>query len=250
MKYSVAALSIVAVALSACGGGGGSSPTMNPVTPTSAQGLWNGTTSSGRSIAGLVLDDGTYWFIYTAVGNNAVIAGAVQGHGTSSNGAFTSSDGIDFNLEGLGSNGFSLSGTYTDKSTLGGTQTYTTGGSGTFTTTYSTDYELAPCLATVAGTYSGTAATLGGTELTTVTISSTGAISGSSASGCAYSGTASTRAKGNVYDVSVTFNGGVCSNGTTTVTGAAYYVLTSKRLISAALNTGRTNGFLFEGTKP
>jgi hypothetical protein len=38
------------------------------------------------SLAGLVLDDGTYWILYSAPGDSAVIAGAIQGNGTSSNG--------------------------------------------------------------------------------------------------------------------------------------------------------------------
>lgn len=169
---------------------------------------------------------------------------------SSSNGNFNSSNGIDFNLEGLGINNFSLSGTYTKKSTLGGTLAYTGGTTNTLTSTYNTDYDLASSLATIAGTYSGTAATLGGVEAATVTVTSSGAISGSSADGCSFTGTAATRAKGNTYAVSVTFGGGVCSNGSGTVSGVAHYDATSKQLISAALNTDRTNGFLFEGTKP
>jgi hypothetical protein len=250
-NYSKEMLGLVAIslALSACGGGSGSAP-VAPASLGTAEGLYNGTTGTNRTIAGLVLDDGNYWFIYTAVGNSAVIAGAVQGTGTSSTGNFTSSNGIDFNLEGLGVNDFSFAGTYTQKSQIGGTITYVGGSTGTLTGTYSTDYGLTPSLATLAGTYSGSAATAGGVEQATVTIMSSGAISGVSASGCSYTGTASVRPKGNVYNVAVTFGGGVCSNGTGTVNGVAYYVAAQNGLVSAALNSGRTNGFLFEGVKP
>jgi hypothetical protein len=242
-------LLVVAFAVSACGGGGGSTPTA-PTPAGTAEGLWNGTTSSGRTATGLFLDDGTYWVVYSSVGNSAVIAGAAQGNGTSSNGTFSSSNGIDFNLEGLGVNGFTLTGSYTAKSKLNGTITYASNTTYTFNATYNTDYDLTPSLATIAGTYTGSAATLGGVEFATVTISGTGAISGRSASGCTFTGTASTRAKGNVYNVSVTFGGGVCSNGTDTVTGVGYFDAKTKQIIAAALNSGRTNGFLAEATKP
>jgi hypothetical protein len=244
------AILAASVALASCGGGGSSSAPPPPDLGK-AEGLWNGTTGSGRSFSGLVLDDGTYWFLYTAVGNNTVLGGAVQGNGTSSSGKFTSSNGMDFNLEGLGINAFTLAGTYTAKSQLGGTLTYTPSGTNTFTSTYDTGYDMTPSLATIVGTYSGEAVTANsGPESASVTIASGGAITGTSAGGCSFMGTASPRAKGNVYDVSVTFNGGVCTNGTSTVTGVAYFIAAQKQLVSTALNSGRTNGFLFLGVKP
>jgi len=240
------------VALAACGGGGGSSGSAAPPPPDlgTAEGLWNGMTADGRSISGLVLDDGSYWFLYSAAGNTAVIGGAVQGIGTSSSGQFTSSNGLNFNLEGNGILGFTMSGTYTAQSQLGGTLTYSSG-TNTFTSTYDTDYELTPSLATVAGTYSGQAVTVNSAaEATTVMVASGGAITGTSAGGCSFTGTATPRASGNVYDIMVTFGGGVCDNGTNTVTGVAYYVAAQNELIGTALNGGRSNGFIFVGVKP
>src|SRR5258708_22127542 len=117
------AILAASVALVSCGGGGSSSGIAPPPPPPNlgtAEGLWNGTTGSGRSFAGLVLDNGTYWFLYTAVGNNAVLGGAIQGSGTSSSGKFTSSNGMDFNLEGLGINAFTLAGNHTTKKQNGG----------------------------------------------------------------------------------------------------------------------------------
>src|SRR3569832_1546317 len=67
-----------------------STPTLPPAA-TSAEGLWNGTTSTTRTVGGLVLNDGSYWVFYTAIGNPTVLAGLVQGTGTSNLGAFTSS---------------------------------------------------------------------------------------------------------------------------------------------------------------
>jgi hypothetical protein len=241
----------LSLAISACGGGGSSGSSGPPVDMSgTAEGLWNGTTGDGRTIAGLVLNDGSYWFIYTAVGNSAVIGGAVQGDGSSSSGKFSSSNGVDFNLEGLGVNDFSFSGTYTQKSQIDGTLTYTGGTTNTLSGMYDTDYDLTPSVAMIAGNYSGSAATAGGVEAATVSIAAGGAIVGTGVSGCSFTGMATVHPTGNVYDVTVTFGGGVCSNGTDTVTGVAYYVAAQNELVSAALNSGRTNGFLFEGVKP
>jgi hypothetical protein len=237
--------------LSACSGSSGSSSVATP-TPNleTAEGLWSGMTGTNRSVAGLVLDDGTFWFIYTAVGNNAVVAGAVQGQGTSSNGKYSAANGVDFNLEGLGLRTFKLSGTYAARSKFGGTLTYTGGSTDIFSSTYISDYDLTPSLATIAGTYSGTAASGAGLEAVTVSISGSGAITGMDAGGCRFAGTAALHSKGNVYDVSVTFGGGHCSNGTSVVTGVAYYDVAKHELVSAGLNSGRTNGYLFAGIKP
>jgi hypothetical protein len=243
------AIVLMAVVLVACGGGGSGGGSGGGGSSGTAEGLWLGTTDTGRTMTGLVLDDGTYWFIYTVVGNNAVIAGVAQGTGSSNQGAFKSSNGKDFNLEGLGILNFSLSGHYTQKSSLGGSNKYS-GSTTTFTAAYDPNYELMPSLASAAGSYSGSAATGGGTEFATLVVTSSGAISGVSAGGCSYTGTATPRTHGNVFNVSVTFAGGTCSNGTSTVTGVAYYDAILKQITAGALNSGRSNGFIFVGTKP
>lgn len=249
MKHILIVCLACVVSVSGCGGGGGDGG--SPAPATSAEGLWLGTTSNGRTIAGFVLDDDTYWVLYSLIGNSAVIAGAVQGNGTSQSGSFTSSNGKDFNLEGFGVNDVTVSASYVMKQSFNGTIRYTaTGDQVTFTSSYNSDYDLTPSLAVLAGTYSGSAATSGGTESATVTISVAGAISGSSASGCNFSGSASPRTHGNVYNVSVTFAGGTCANGTNTVTGVANFDAPTNQINSAALNSARTDGFIFVGTKP
>jgi len=243
---------LLAVSLSACSDGGGDNPASPPsASATSAEGLWNGTTNSGRSVAGLVLNDGTYWFLYTLIGNPSVVAGVVQGNSSSQNGLITSSNTKDFNLEGLGILNASINGSYVMKQSLNGTIVIANnGGQSTFTTTYDTDYDIVPNAAILAGTYTGSTATNGGVETVTVTVSAAGSISGSSLGGCAFTGSSAPRTSGNAYDVSVTFAGGVCSNGTNTVNGVAFFDAATKKLYSAALNSTRTNGFVFIGTKP
>lgn len=240
----------MAFSISACGSGGSDNNSSPPAPATSAEGLWNGTTNTNRSVAGLVLSDGTYWFLYSLVGNPNVIAGLVQGNGSSQTDSFTSSNTKDFNLEGPGLFDATIAGRYVMKQSLSGTVTYALGGQTTINSTYDADYDLIPDENLVVGTYTGSTATAGGTELVTVTLSSPSSITGSSAGGCNFTGSFAPRSSGNVYDVSFTFAGGVCSNGTSTVTGVAFFDAATKRLYSAALNGTRTNGFIYLGTKP
>ena len=247
---------LCAVVISACGSGGSeesganSSPSFSA---TSAEGLWNGTSGNGRTIAGLVLDDGTYWFLYSAINSPSLIAGVIQGTSSTQGSSFTSSNGKDFNLEGLGILDLTITGSYVTKHSLSGAMAILPslgGGGTTFTSLYNADYDVTPNASLLAGTYTGSTATVEGTELVTVTVSSPGSITGSSASGCSFSGSFSPRARGNAYDVSATFAGGVCSNGTSTVTGIAFFDAATKTLYSAALNSARTNGFIYRGAKP
>jgi hypothetical protein len=232
----------------ACGGGYGDRDfsSLPQPTATSAEGLWTGTTPTGRTVGGLVLDDGSYWVFYTARDNSNILAGLVQGTGTSHSGSFGSSNTRDFNLEGAGIRAVMMSGTYVPKKSFHGTIAYLNGDTGSFTNTYDADYESAPNMHLVAGTYAGLRAD---NHTVTVTVDSTGTLSGHSSDGCTFAGTLSPRAKGNVFNATVTFGGGACSNGTETVTGVAFYEAATQRLFSAGLNGMRTNGFIFIGTK-
>lgn len=252
---SIALLTASSLLLSACGGGGGDGGGdgggNNPPPTTTAEGLWVGTTSNGRTVAGVVLDNSQFWVIYTSVGNGAVIAGAVQGDGSYQGNSFTSSNGKDFNFEGAGVNGVDVNATFAQEQSLSGSITYD--GSPTeftFTSTYNPDYDLQPSLSTVAGTYAGSGYAGGGVEFTTVTIAAAGSITGVSSSGCAFTGSVTPHSKGNVYDVSITFGGGVCANGSNTVAGVGYYDAAMNRITSAGLNGTRTSGFIFVGDKP
>jgi hypothetical protein len=232
-----------------CGGGGGDSDPP-PVAATSAEGLYSGTTTSGRAVTGLVLDDGTYYVLYSPVGSSTAIAGVVQGTGTSNAGTFSSGNARDFNLEGLGVLAGTVSASYVAKQSFNGTVSYSAGGTTSFSSTYDANYEAVPSLAALAGTFAGQVASSAGNENATVTISSAGAISGSGASGCAVSGSVSPRTRGNAFNVSLTFGGAPCLFANQTLTGIAYFNATTKQLYAAAPNAGRTDGVLLVGVKP
>lgn len=236
---------ISALLMAGCGGGGGDSP---PAAATTAQGLWIGTTSTNRTITGLVLSDGTYYVLYSSVGNSSTIAGVVQGTGSSNAGTFSSTNAKDFNLEGLGVLSATVSASYSSKQSFNGTIAYS-GASTPFTSAYDANYETTPTLASLSGTFTGQVALSVGVQAATVTVSPSGAISGG-ASGCSISGTTTPRADGNAYNLSITFGSSPCFFANQTFTGIGYFNSTTKRLYAAAPNAARTDGVLFVGTKP
>ena len=232
----------------ACGGGYSEShvSSLSQPTPLSAEGCWTGTTSTGRAIAGLVLDDGSYWLFYSARDNPNVLAGLVQGTGTSHAGSFGTSNTRDFNLEGAGIRAATMRGNYVPKKSFHATIAYVIGDTESFSSTYDGDSESAPNLTQLAGNYSGLRLD---NSTVTVTVDSIGTLSGHSTDGCAFTGTLSPRGKGNVFHTSVTFGGGACHQGTEAVAGVTFYDAATHRLYSAALNSARTTSFLFLGTK-
>ncbi len=232
----------------ACGGGYSESNVASLPQPTaiSAEGRWRGTASTGRAVAGLVLEDGSYWLFHTARGNPTVLAGLVQGTGTSHSGSFGSSNTRDFNLESPGIRAATMRGTYVPNKSFHGTIAYVTGDTESFTGTYDGDSESAPNLTQVAGTYSGLRTD---NRTVTVTVDPAGTLSGHSTDGCFFAGTLSPWGKGNVFHTSVTFGGDTCRQGTEMLTGVAFYAAATQRLYIAALTNARTTSFLFLGTK-
>ena len=232
----------------ACGGGYSESNVASLPQPTaiSAEGRWTGTTSTGRTVAGLVLEDGSYWLFYKARGNPTVLAGLIQGTGTSHSGSFGSSNTRDFNVEGAGIRAATMNGRYVPNKSFEGTIAYVTGDTESFTSTYAEDSELTPNLNLVAGTYAGLRSDH---HTVTVTVESAGTLSGDSTDGCTVVGTLSPRAQGNVFHTSLTFEGGACRQGTETLTGVALYDVATHRLYGAGLNPARTSSFIFLGTK-
>ena len=251
-KFASLGTSIAAVLyLSGCGGGGSDSTpaeTNTAAAPT-AQGLWIGTTSTNRNVTGLVFADGSYYVLYSPVGNATAIAGVIQGGGSSSAGKFSSTDARDFNLEGLGVLPAAVSASFASKQSFNGSVSYAGGSSTAFTSAYDASYELTPSLATLAGTFTGQVTLSAGVQAATVTVSATGAISGGGG-GCSLSGTASPRNDGNAHNLSISFGASPCFFANQTLSGIGYFNSSTKRLYAVAPNAARTDGILFVGTKP
>jgi hypothetical protein len=82
----------------------------------------------------------------------------------------------------------------------------------------------------------------------TVTVEADGDLIALDQFGCLGLGTVTPRSDGNAYNVSVTFQGAPCGNGTSTVTGVAF-LNELGQLYTAGLNASRTNGFIFVGAR-
>ena len=111
-----------------------------PTARSPAEGFWLGSTSGGRTLVIVVLDDGNFAALYTPVGNIFSFAGAVQGGSTAVNGIFASTDGKDFSFAAHLVGAGSVNATFAPKGTMTGTIVTTTSNE-VFTVTYSPTYE-------------------------------------------------------------------------------------------------------------
>ncbi len=235
----IAALSMAA-SLVACGGGGDSGPPAPSVT-SSAEGFWTGTTSNGKQVAAVILENGETWGVYSSGG---VLAGAIYGN-ISSSGNTISGSGLDF-YNGTSHAG-TLSGNVAPKSSI----SFTSSSGVSFSGTYNNEYDQAASLANLAGTYYGYGLSANtSAQYIPVTIASNGAISAGD-SNCSATGTASPRASGkNVFDIHVSFNGSYCALGNgAVVNGIAYYEASSRTMLAMGLNGNKTDGFIYLGNK-
>jgi hypothetical protein len=215
----------------------------------SPAGLWKGSTSTGRTVNGLVFADGSYYILYSAVGNATLLGGVVQGTGSTSGTSFSSSNARDFNVEGYGVAAATVAGTVVTRSSFGGTVVYPSASTLVFNSSYSSQFELVPTLAAVAGNYTGQVAFSAGVQSIALNLSTTGVIS-STSNGCTLSGSATPRSDGNAYVLSLRFGPAPCFFSNQTLTGLAYYDAAAKRVYAAAPNAARTDGVVFLGVKP
>lgn len=240
----------VALALAACGGDDGHSATPEaPVNMTDVQGLYTGTTSNNEQIMSIVLDNGTFYVLYSTPGSSD-IAGMIEGNGIGSNGSFVSSDARDINFEGENVASTTVSASVLGKQSLNGSIAYqsNTAGNVTFATRYSADYEKTPDLPAIAGTYSALSAVGSTADDAVVSIQGTTlAVTGPLA--CAASGTIAPHAHGNVFDVSMIYLNGACALAGQVVTGIAYYDVVTGLITVTALTGDRSQGALIVGTR-
>lgn len=244
IRHNVITLTLLASALlTGCsGGGGGSAPVPAPV--TTAEGFWSGTASTGPKVALAILENGDTWGVYTS---NNLIVGALHGTTTSSGTTLTGS-GSDFNIPTRTVTPGTYSGTFASKSNVN----ITTSSGSNFTGTYDASYDTPASLTSLSGTFSGSGLT-GSTsaQSATVGISSLGVVS-SIGNGCSAAGTATPRPSNkNIFNVTITFTGTNCALGNGAVTtGIAYYDAANRQVLVMALNSAKTDGFIYVGVKP
>ncbi len=241
------------LALAGCGGGGGDSG--KPLPGPSAEGIYTGSLSGSTSSAfqGLVLENDEFWAMYgTQTASAFVVAGFVQGAGSSNAGSFSSSSTKDFAF--LPPLVATTSATYSAPAkTITGTLTYANttvrfNGGPVVGSLY--DYAAAPSLTTVAGAWPVNS--LAG-ERINLSIAGTGTVVGTSSLGCNLTGTVTPRPSGkNVFNVSLTFGAAPCFLAGQTATGIALaYPLAGGKtqLLVAVTNAARTAGTAIVGTR-
>jgi hypothetical protein len=218
-----AALLLSALTLAACGSGGGSGSggdsgggSGGGSTVNTAEGFWAGptgvvdnATQKNYTMAGSVLENGEYWFL---VDLNGTITGMVQGKGSSSNGTFTTSTGPT-----------RLNGQYVAKTSLQGT---VKDGAGVdvfaYNMAYDATYEQPPGFS-IAGTDWVGSLPLSTRAPFNITITPSGALTGTSTDDCRLDGTLVPRpGSKRIYNATLTVNGSVCTGGVATrFTGVA-----------------------------
>jgi len=222
LKRGISLALLVSGILAGCGGGGGGGGgSSTPAASSPLEGVYEGPSSSGKTIDALFLEDGSWWNMYGIPSGSALLVqGVATGTSTGSNGSFTITF-KDYYAPGTTPVSGSGSGTYTATTLLG---TITEGGvNGTFnlttplTTNY--NYNTPAALASISGSWTGSL--LDG-ESATVSVLTSGTLSGTSSLGCSFTGTATPRPSGkNVFNVSVTFGAAPCSFPNQSMSGIA-----------------------------
>ncbi|MEJ7930518.1 hypothetical protein WG922_11095 [Ramlibacter sp. AN1015] len=229
-RFARTAATVLATAMvAACGGGGGDGG--DAAAEKSPVGFWNGTTSTGLTASVAVLPNGSTWAAYAGGSTLGFVNGNVNGAAT------------DFNLTSGTITQGTISTDATTKQSI--TSRVSAGGQTvTFTGSYDASFEQTPSLAALAGTFAGVGPSAG----TTVTVGANGAVTGTDA-GCTFTGTATPRTDANAFNLTLTFGPAPCALPGLSGSGIAVYDSTARSLLAAAVNSARTAGAIFIGTK-
>jgi hypothetical protein len=237
---AAAALSVAAL-LAGCGGGDNNS---GPST-----GGWVGTIAGNRDLTAVVLSDGAYYLMYSAAGDASTVGGVVQGTAAISGDTFTSSDALDFNVEGAGIKPGAVAASLHPWDKFEGAFTPTSGTAESFQTRFDViKTPGGPTLAQLAGAYNGNAGFALGVRPAVFTVTAAGAVS-SSINGCAITGTATPRTDINGYDLTIAFGPAPCAIPNLSFTGIAYVRQDNGRLYAAARNAATKQSVIFSGSK-
>jgi len=197
-------------------------------------------------VTAILLSEGRSHLVYSGVGTPAAVGGVVQGTATIADRRFTSSDGVDFNLEGTGSAAGDISAEMLPPVSFGGSLRTGTATSVGFQAARSPVSDDAPSLAVLAGDYPGQVSFSLGTRAATFSVTAAGAVS-SVINACDITGTVAPRSDINAYDLTITFGGAPCVFPNLSFTGAAHY--SGGRLLAAVRNTAIHQAIVFSGKR-
>ena len=209
-----------------------------------AEGFWQGSTADNRGVTGLVTDNGEGYIIYSGVNSN-LISGVVITKFANTSIGIESEYGIDFDIANATIAPIEIEGTVTQGGSLEATVDYGSNVFNTVSMSYDSNYETAPQLANIAGTYSGTSAISAGIESVEMTINQNGQLTGISSLGCSVTGYVQPKDRGNVFDLSVSFNGAPCLYEYQVFKGVLVKVADTGQIIAVAPNNELTDGVLF-----
>jgi hypothetical protein len=233
----------------ACGGGSSNHTTPPPVSGQ-AQGVYLGSTSDGGQFVGIVEPNDNLYAAYIS-GASVELSGMIAGTATESSNSFTASI-HDFYANGTVNAG-TLAGSFVAGTSLTGTVTETNVSitlTGQIIPSTQYNYATAAHLADIAGSWNGSL--LDG-ETADLTVSSAGAISGTSSGGCTFTGTATPNTSGkNFFDVNLTFGASPCLAPNLTVTGVGIVVpatgSSSAQILAAVKASDNSLGTVFLGS--
>ena len=221
--------------------------------PNAAQGIWTGMTSAGENSVAIVLDDGTYYVLYSRPGNSTD-AGVVQGTETAVGGTLSSSDAIDFPIAlATETSEFatpaSLNGNYAPRSDLHLTFTTSRLGARTLTATYVAGSDQPPNVTAAAGQYSGISGHVYGRRVTSFIVDASGNITGGNDAGCRFTGTITPRASIHAFDWTLRATNNGCIFGSGPIFGVMYYDDATRQIHGFAPYSLREDHYYLIATK-
>ena len=234
-------MTCTAAVLTACGGGGGGG---RSTAVNTAEGLWQGPSSTGATVTLAILENGEAWGGATFGKTLAsAIAGTASGNGTS-----FSASGSEFVFRSNSVSTGSYSGTVTQKQRIQATSNI----GSTINLAYNLYYDQGVTAAEIAGNYSLSGRTtlysIANMSLTIDTNGNFTIVDG----GCTTTGLATPRASGKAI-VNVTATGaGNCALGNGVVLSGIAVMdksTTPNTLSVVALNSGKTDGLVLLGRK-
>jgi len=245
----------MAALLGACGGGGGGSSTATdagggggttptPV-PTVAAGWWTGSTADHRALTGLVFADGSFSLLYSAQDAPDSVAGLVQGSGAGVDGAFASTDAIDFRLADGTVAATPFSATAVTQQRFDGS--LFDDGLG-FTTTFNPAFARTAALEDVAGPYDAQAARPDDSLAATLSIDARGVLTGSG-TGCRIDGSLAPRSDANAYGIVLALSGDDCASDGLAFSGIAFFDADTRTLYVMAPNADRSDALVVRAAR-
>jgi hypothetical protein len=235
--YKVSAALLAGVLLSSCGGG-------DPFA-----GLWTGSVSPNRDAAAMVLEDGTYYLMYSQPSNPNVLAGVVHGTADFQAAKFTSTDARDYNWEVPGFIPGKAS-TLTAKISASQKEKVSVSGAvngRTFSVRHAWDFESVARLADIAGSHTGTVVFALGPRPATFVVTATGQVS-TVINGCPITGTVTPRTDANAYDLTMTLGAWPCVIPYGQFSGVAFF-RGDRQLHAAVINPAYQQAIGFIGVK-